>query len=328
MARKLASIQVIKEINPIPDADAIAVATVLGWKVVVKKDEFKVGDKVIYCEIDSLFPKEHQYDFLERLNYRIKTIKLRGQISQGLCLPMSHLPLNEEYVVGQDVTEILGIKKYELPTSFDSRFKAPYPGFIAKTDETRVQVLQDVLDKYKGTKCFYTEKLEGDSSTFYFRDNQFCACSRNNEYEIIKSETNLMSKILTRYDIERKLRSYGRNIAIQGEVVSDKTQGNIYRFKRNEFGLYIFSVFDIDTYSYLNLEDFKEITKKLDIPTVPILDENFILHNDIDKLVELSIGQSLINPQTRREGIVIRGVDNTNELSFKVINPEYLLKQK
>lgn len=331
MARKLASIQLIKDIQPIPNADAIVVATVLGWKVVVGKDEFKIGDKVVFCEIDSLFPRTPSYDFLERVNYKIKTIKLRGQISQGLCLDLSYLPKDRDYQVGDDVTTLLCITKYELPNSFDSKFKAPYPGFISKTDETRVQTLQDFLDENAGTECFYTEKLEGDSTTFYYRNKDFGACSRNNEYDIsdiAENKTNLMNKILKKYEIEEKLKYYGKNIAIQGETIGDRIQGNVYDFKKNEFGLYIFSVFDIDTYSYLDLVSFEKIMNILKIPTVPILERKFILHNDIDKLVEMSIGQSMINPKKRREGIVIRGVDNTNDLSFKVINPEYLLKQK
>jgi RNA ligase (TIGR02306 family) len=91
--RKLASIQKIVDIRPIDGADKIEVAQVLGWEVVVaKKDEFKVGDLVIYIEIDSIVPDKSEFDFLRDRKFRVRTIKLRKQVSQGLILPLSILP--------------------------------------------------------------------------------------------------------------------------------------------------------------------------------------------------------------------------------------------
>lgn len=110
MERALAHVEVIKDIQPIPNADAIDVATVLGWKVVVKKNEFKVGDKVIYIEIDSLVPPIPEFEFLRERKYKVKTIKLRGQYSQGLIVALSLLGRDAE--VGEDVTKELGITYY------------------------------------------------------------------------------------------------------------------------------------------------------------------------------------------------------------------------
>ena len=110
MERALAHVEVIKDIQPIPNADAIDVATVLGWKVVVKKNEFKVGDKVIYIEIDSLVPPIPGFEFLRERKYKVKTIKLRGQYSQGLIVALSLLGRDAE--VGEDVTKELGITYY------------------------------------------------------------------------------------------------------------------------------------------------------------------------------------------------------------------------
>ena len=157
--RKLASIQEIKEINPIPNADAIEVATILGWKVVIKKaDNFKVGDKVVYFEVDSKLPAKPEYEFLANYGYRVKTQKFRGQVSQGLVLPMSILP-DGVYNVGDDVSKLLGVEKYEipLPLSVAGDIMGTFPGFIEKTDETRIQILGDILPKYNGTK-FYASR--------------------------------------------------------------------------------------------------------------------------------------------------------------------------
>ena len=112
--RKLVSIQEIKDIKPIENADKIEVVKVLGWNVVVKKDEFKIGDKIVYAEIDSLFPEKEEFEFLRDRHFRIRTIRLRGQVSQGICFPMDILP-EGNYEIGDDVTKILGVTKYEPP---------------------------------------------------------------------------------------------------------------------------------------------------------------------------------------------------------------------
>jgi RNA ligase (TIGR02306 family) len=130
MERKLASIQEIIDLNPIDGADMIEVATVKGWKLVTKKGEYNVGDKAIYCEIDSYLPVTDEFEFLRKTSFkkmgdlegfRLKTIKLRGQVSQGLLLPVDIL-LNKlatdrynQLNIGDDVSELLGIIKYEPP---------------------------------------------------------------------------------------------------------------------------------------------------------------------------------------------------------------------
>jgi RNA ligase (TIGR02306 family) len=165
--RKLASIQKIKSLEPIEGADAIEKATVLGWQLAVKKGEFKVGDLAVYCEIDSLLPDRPEFAFLKPRGMRIRTIRLRGQVSQGICFPLSILPEDIEPQEDMDVTEILGITKYEppIPAYLSGKVKGKFPSFIPKTDETRVQVLQKVLDKYQGISCYVSEKLDGSSAT-------------------------------------------------------------------------------------------------------------------------------------------------------------------
>src|SRR6185436_4978944 len=146
MERKLASIQKVLEVNPIPNADAIEVLTVLGWKVVAKKGEFKVGDLVVYFEVDSILKESPEIEFLRKSNFRIKTIKLRGQVSQGLCLPLSilfglvELP-HDPFAEGDDVTELLEVEKYEVyvPAQLAGERKGNFPDFLSKTDEMRIQ---------------------------------------------------------------------------------------------------------------------------------------------------------------------------------------------
>lgn len=111
--RKLASVQRIIDLRPIEKADAIEVAQVLGWECVVKKNEFKIGDMVVYIEVDSIVPDRSEFEFLRDRKFRVRTIKLRGQVSQGLVLPMSVLPQTKIYAEDEDVTNTLGIKKYD-----------------------------------------------------------------------------------------------------------------------------------------------------------------------------------------------------------------------
>lgn len=328
--RKLASIQEIKEINPIPNADAIEVATILGWKVVIKKaDNFKVGDKVVYFEVDSKLPAKPEYEFLANYGYRVKTQKFRGQVSQGLVLPISILP-DGVYNVGDDVSKLLGVEKYEipLPLSVAGDIMGTFPGFIEKTDETRIQILGDILPKYNGTKFYATEKVDGTSITLFNKDGDIGVCTRNNRMK--ETPNSAPWNVLKSLGAVDKIKQFN-NIAIQGELIGWNIQGNKYKLKTNEFRFYMFNAFDINNYRPLPLNDMLQIAKALGLNTVPMIDSNYTLNFDVDTLVEMSKGQSKINNQTRREGLVFKSVEYIEDpklgrLSFKVINPDFLIK--
>lgn len=326
--RKLASIQRIKALEPIAEADAIEKATVLGWELVVKKGEFQVGDLCVYCEIDSLMPDKPIFEFLKPRGMRIKTIRLRGQISQGICFPLGILPADSPTDEDADVTDLLGITKYEppIPASLAGKAKGLFPSFIPKTDETRVQVLQGLLDKYAGEAFYIAEKLDGSSVTYYVRDGVFGVCSRN--LELIEDDTNSMWKVARAMDIEAKLLSLGKNFALQGEIVGEGIQGN--KLKLRGQTVRFFNAFEIDTYQFVAFADFKALMQRLDLPTVPFLDENYALSNNIGELVRLATRRSVVLPEAWAEGIVLRPLVEKREMqgrvSFKAINPEFLLK--
>lgn len=332
--RKLASIQKIKALDPIEGADAIEKATVLGWQLVVKKGEFQVGDLIVYCEIDSLMPEKPAFEFLKARGMRIRTVRLRGQISQGICFPLSVLPADFEVTEDADCTDVLGITKYEppMPACLSGVAKGKFPSFIPKTDETRVQILQDVLDKFKGIKCYITEKLDGSSTTYYVKDNEFGVCSRN--LELVEDAENSLWKIAREMDIEAKLRSLGKNIAIQGELIGEGIQSNKLNLKGQT--IRFFNAFDIDAYEHLDFSDFNELLQQLDLPLVPVLSLDYELENDIDAIIRRATIKSQFLKDVWAEGIVIRpyGNDtsasnenwNAGRFSFKAINPEFLLK--
>lgn len=367
--RKLASIQKIGNLEPIPNADSIEKATVLGWELVVKKGVFKIDDLCVYCEIDSILPNKPEFEFLRDKKYRIKTIKLRGQISQGICFPISILPEKTKIIEGIDVTEILGVKKWETNNDEQKSVKQTgkimypkwmpqwiqrfvhkfnfiknyyrqnsgqktFPSLIPKTDETRVQVLQSLIDKYNGVKCYFTEKLDGSSITVYQINGKFGVCSRN--VDLKRDDTDKFWKTVLAHDLENKFKKLfgNENIALQGELIGEGIQGNKYKLKGLD--IYFFNVFFIKKYSYGNLSELIEICQKLNEKTVPILNDNYDLVNSIPELVELSKGTSKLNG-TIREGIVIRPLEEIkdselhcqlvrNRISFKSVNPEFLLK--
>lgn len=339
--RKLASIQKVINVENIQNADLIEKITVLGWNIVVKKNEFKKGDLVVYVEIDSLLPEIDDFEFLRKSNFIIRTIKLKGQVSQGICFPLSILEnfISKDKIKqlkeGDEVTDIIGIKKYEapIPLSMSGKAKGVFPTCIPKTDETRIQSIPDLLEKYKGTECFVTEKLDGSSMTVYLKDGEYGVCTRN--LDMYKDASNIFWVTSEKEDLENKLRKLAKllnveNISVQGELIGSGVQGNKYKLNGTFF--FAFNLFDIDKYKYIDFNELYGLCKSLEIKTVPILNEKFVLNNTVEELVEMSKGYSLLNSHTKREGIVIRSlkersdIDEIGRFSFKVINPEFLLK--
>jgi RNA ligase (TIGR02306 family) len=334
MERKLASIRKISDLSPIEGADKIEVATIDGWKVVVAKDvNHKVGDLVVYCEVDSFLPIREEFEFLRKSShkkmgdqegFRLKTIRLRGQLSQGLILPIHILPFGEAFHEGQDVTEVLGIVKYEppVPAELAGKVKGLFPSFLRKTDEERVQNLTSEYEEYRTSdhKFYVTEKLDGSSATFYLRNGEFGVCSRN--LELLETEGNTFWKVARELNLENKMKSLGKNISIQAELIGESVQGNPYKIKGQT--IRCFNLYNIDTQEYSSLTEFKDTVEMLGLETVPVLDTNFKLPDTIDELLKFADSKSELNPNYDREGIVIRTLDR--KISFKVISNKFLLK--
>jgi RNA ligase (TIGR02306 family) len=344
MERKLASVRKITNLTPIEGADKIELATIDAWKVVVAKDvNHKVGDMVIYCEIDSFLPIKEEFEFLRKSSYkkmgdqegfRLKTIKLRGQVSQGLILPISVLnPEGTNIYVdpfeGLDVTDMLGIIKYEppIPADLAGKVKGLFPSFIHKTDEERIQNLSSEYETYKeknkeDVKFYVTEKLDGSSATFFIKDGVFGVCSRN--LELLETEGNSFWKVARELKLEESLVSLGKNICLQGELIGEGVQGNPYKVKGQT--VRFFNGFNIDAQENIPFLEFVELTQKMNLTTVPILDYDFTLPETVENMLEYADKKSELNSNLDREGIVVRSYDRT--ISFKVISNKFLLKSE
>jgi RNA ligase (TIGR02306 family) len=343
MERKLGSVRKIIDLTPIEGADKIELATIDGWKVVVAKDvNHKVGDLIVYCEVDSFLPIREEFEFLRKTSFkkmgdqegfRLKTIRLRGQISQGLIVPLDvllkHGVSSDDVFEGLDVTGTLGIVKYEppIPADLAGKVKGLFPSFIRKTDEERVQNLASDYEKYRaqnklGMKFYITEKLDGSSATFYLKDEVFSVCSRN--LELIETEGNTFWKVARELELEDKLKTIGFNVCLQGELIGEGIQGNPYKIKGQT--VRFFNGFNIDTQENIPFLEFTEITQKLGLKTVPILDFDFDLPSSIDDMLEIAESPSNLNTNFGREGVVVRSYDRT--ISFKSISNQFLLNEK
>lgn len=261
---KLASIERIVDTQPIPGADRIEAARVLGFWTIVKKGEFKPGDFCVWHNPDTVVNIANPtYAFLKG-NARLRTIRMRGQVSQGLALPVSSFigdpalhPIAEDE--GTDVSELLGIKKYEKPESgFGMNLRGDskpsnWPSFLQKTDEINIQTTPALLGEFiaSGATCILTKKYDGCSATYYDTPTGQGVCSRNQELE---EGSSVWWNVQKKFDLLAKIK--GTGYAVQGEIVGPGIQGNPLGLTGLDF--FAFDIFDIANGRYLS---YREIVK-------------------------------------------------------------------
>jgi RNA ligase (TIGR02306 family) len=348
--RKLASIRKIADIQPIPDADAIEVAVVDGWKAVVKKGEFKVGELVVYLEVDSWVPTElapflskgkEPREFNGVKGERLRTIKLRGQLSQGLILPLviaiekfvdskfdEGQELCEFFFPGQDVTDMLGIQKWEkpVPAQLAGQVRGNFPGEVPKTDQERAQNLVEEIAAAQRAGLLFevTEKLEGSSCTFYLDiEGEFHVCSRN--LDLKRDENNSFWRAAIMFRAEEVMRVSGlTGVAIQGELIGPGIQGNIYGLADIEFRM--FDVYDVRQGRYLTPVERMRLVSATGLKHVPIAAWDKDLSTGIvDDLLAMADGESYLKVGVAREGLVWKEMNGG--LTFKTISNAYLMNE-
>ncbi len=361
--RKLASIRRIADIQPIEGADAIVVATIDGWKVVVKKDEFKVGDLALYLEIDSWVPHElapflskgsepREYNGVK--GERLRTIKLRGQVSQGLLLNLNDAVVykallgSNDWYEGQDHTEQLGIQKWEapIPAQLQGQAAGMFPtSLIPKTDQERIQNCFGEIQKrakrfttekvwnaetqtleehpvvvpadFKEPTYEVTMKLDGSSCTIFRWEGELRVCSRNLELKI-----NEENKDNTFVAMALKIGDRIPNgFAFQGEVMGNGVQGNREGFKEHKF--FVFDVFNIHEHAYLDPSERRRVCEVVGLEHVPVLGTDWKAPASVEEGLALAEGSS-INHKIR-EGLVWKCNEDPS-FSFKTISNQFLLK--
>jgi RNA ligase (TIGR02306 family) len=351
--RVMASIEVVEEVAPIAGADKLEHYRVKGWWVVDRKGAYKVGDHVVFCEIDSFIPeslapfltKGKPKNFNGVLGNVLKTVKLRGARSQGLLLPLEKLTafsyeqwFDVEPFVGSNVGTLLGIVKYERPEERESvnlDTAGAWPHFIAKTDQDRVQ---NIHGKWKNSASPYkvwevTEKLEGQSFTAYIKDNEVGVCSRNVRLKTdsVNNWANMFNKFQMSTLLPLIAEECGFDFAIQGELCGPGIQNNIYGLQEQK--LFIYNILNLTTFKALTPKqrwDFHNKYIPEGIAHAPVIfNRGLMIHNtctteaaplSLEDFLEFADGKSAL-ADVQREGVVFKAFDGE---SFKAISNVYL----
>lgn len=337
--RKLASIRRIDALTPIEGADKIEVATIGGWKVVAQKGLYNVGDLAVYFEIDSWIPTaiapflskgKEPREFQGVKGERLRTVKLRGQLSQGLLISLDEaIPETTSFGEGDDVTEYLGVLKWEkaIPAQLAGQVKGNFPSLIPKTDQERVQNLVNEIKAASESNMMFevTEKLEGSSMTVYRIHGEFGVCSRN--MDLKRDENNAFWAAAIADDIDARMMAVDPywDFAIQGELIGPGIQGNIYGLTKPEF--YVFDVYNIQAGEYLKPEARRKLIENMELNHVPVINPEYPIPAAVECILEIAEGSANIPAgYVEREGLVFKQVDGG--MTFKAISNKYLLGEK
>lgn len=345
MSRKLASIQRIYKIEPIEGADRIELAYVLGWQCVVNKGQFNVGDLAVYFEIDSFLPIRPDFEFLRNSSYkntdimgegfRLKTQKFRGQVSQGLLLPLSQfneIPANVE--LGADVTDALNVRKWEIEerVTTGGTVIGTLPYTVPYTDETRVQAAPELIQEFAGIDYYISTKMDGSSHSISIDENGVHVTGHNYEYKDDGNSSfyNFVNERGYKNAIEAFKEKEGLStLTIQGEFCGAGIQKNRLKLAKPEW--YVFTI--MENGKRVSLNRMLEICSEVGLTNVPIEETGDDLpakYSTVEALLERADGE--YPNGGKKEGIVIRPTEPIfcanigAELSMKVVNNKYLLK--
>ena len=345
--RKIASIQRIWEIEAIEGADRIELAKVLGWQCVVNKGQFKPMDLAVYFEIDSFLPIRPEFEFMRASSYRktdvmgegfrLRTMKFRGQISQGLLLPISQFPeISVDIELGTDVTKLLGVRKWEIEEKVTTGGTGigTLPPDVPHTDETRVQAEPDLIGDFAGLEYYITSKMDGSSHSVSLDEEGFHVTGHNYEYK--DDGKSSFYDLVKRDCIEDKVLKYYKEhnlklLTIQGELCAPGIQQNRLRLTRPEW--YVFTI-RLDG-KRVGLKKMQEICKEMELLMVPLEEVGTDLpskYPTVEALLKRADGEY---PRGgKKEGIVIRPTEPVfcerinAALSMKVVSNKYLLKNE
>lgn len=343
-----------------PKADRLDITYVGGWQVVIQKGQFNQGDLAVFFEIDSWIPTtlfdlnkpgQEPKKFNGVLGNRLRSVRLKGELSQGLLLPMSILESSaydydaddqkvffapeQVFQEGVDVSDLLGVLKYEdeLPDELIGKAKGMFPLIFPKTDMPRFQNMEQSLLQYAEEGLFFSvqEKLEGESMTCYLtREDEFGVCTKN--VDLLDDAENLFWQVARRMQIEDKMRfafDAGQDVAIQGELIGPGIRGNPYNLKEPTFVMFNV-VYGHDGQVREKPEVAKFLAEYMNIPFVPVIFKEFKATPQtmsMAYLTDLANGMSLLNNKQRREGLVFK-CNKDPRICFKAISSEYLLKAK
>ena len=345
--RKLASVQRIWKIEPIEGADRIELAHVLGWQCVVNKGQIQQMENAVYFEIDSFLPIRPEFEFMRASSYknsdimgegfRLRTMRFRGQLSQGLLLPLSMFPeIPADAEVGTDVTELLGVRKWEIEerATTGGTVIGTLPYDIPHTDETRVQAMPELIQEFRGLEYYISTKMDGSSHSIGIDENGFHVTGHNYEYKDDGSSG--FYKLVNERGYKGKLEAFVienglKTLTIQGEYCGPGILKNRLKLVKPEW--YVFTV--RENGKRVGLDRMLEVCRALGLDHVPIEECGTDLpskYPTVEALLERADGDY---PRGgKKEGIVIRPTEPvfcpliSASLSMKVVSNKYLLKNE
>ena len=345
--RKLASIQKIWKIEPIEGADRIELAHVLGWQCVVNKGQFHPMDIGVYFEIDSFLPIRPEFEFMRTSSYkktdimgegfRLRTMRFRGQISQGLLLPLSQFPeIPADAEIGTDVTELLGVRKWEIEerATTGGTVIGNLPYDIPHTDETRVQEEPELIQAFAGLEYYISTKMDGSSHSIGIDENGFHVTGHNYEYK--DDGNSSFYELVKARGYQEKMEAFAQEngltaLTIQGELCAPGIQRNRLRLAKPEW--YVFTV--RENGKRVGLKRMLEICTVLGMEHVPIEEIGTDLpskYPTVEALLERADGD--YPNGGKKEGIVVRPTEPifcpliSASLSMKIVSNKYLLKNE
>lgn len=359
----LATVQRISELKPIEGAENIELAIVLGWQVVVKKGQFKEGELCVYIQIDTVVPDKPEFEFLRDRSFRVKTIKLRKQLSQGILFRIEEVLHTTDYgkfKEGKDVTDLLEIKKYEKPDNnpenyekhrvpklwykkwiylfkFNVLFKlfpklrkqsrSPFPTHLLPiTDEERIQNIPQVLEKYKNKQFIVSYKMDGSSISIIH--SRVFGKSKfricSRRFELHDTK-NDWYKVFDRTDFKSEILKLVKYYKTDDIAVQGEAIG---KFNGNHHNLQSEQIRLFNIYvngKRVNQKEFIQVCLANNIPHCPMY-KQVTLNHTLTEILKMSEINDILNPSVQAEGLVWRSIDDN--LSFKVINNKYLLKHE
>ncbi|KAK9773637.1 hypothetical protein AB5N19_05498 [Seiridium cardinale] len=377
MSRKLVTVRQVGAVKAIKGADKIELAIVDGWNCIVKKGQFDEGGLGVFFEIDSFLPAtDPRWAFLEknfidwnhRTGFRVKSMKMKGQISQGLLDSLDTFPEittvlrdlegkhgkqeAEALIRAMSFEDVLNVVKWEVVHNTaewtNKTVTIPFPFFINRTDQERVQNLPNVFDDWRDGIFQETTKMDGSSMTAYFLrqgsekigllpeldaetkriallpNGRFGVCSRNTNLRESDANGRWFWEVTKKYNLPAKLSELNRNIALQGELCGSSVQSNFEGFPQGVHDFFLFSIWDIDEQKYIKPKEAEAMARQLGIKHVPVTGYFRLgdIATTVDGLLARAEGEGLYGK--KREGIVLKEIGG--EFSFKAISNTYLLK--
>lgn len=357
--RKLVTVRVIDDIQPIENADAIEKLVIGGWNVVAQKGLHSVGDSVVYFEIDSFLPQtDLRFDsfmkfgtnlFEGNVGHRVKTKRLRGVYSQGIVIPVSEFPEIIDPQPDTDYAELVGVVKYEKQevTGYTGDAKGSFPWFLRKSDQDRIQNVYGKISQQCQDELFVgTLKMDGSSITVFAVDkNKYVPdstdvvgvdiaigyCSRNQQLKMPENLDDLESTGKFYQGVYNSnlfmkaaelCAATGKSLAIQGELVGAGIQGNFEKFEK--YQVFAYNIYDVDAGEFVDYSTFLEYAKLVDLQIVPeVYRPQAILTKPVGEIVSMADGKGLL--ANYREGVVWKQLNGNCQ--FKAISNKYLEKE-